>query len=109
MRPLCDGHASVHKRWKHVVAVLTHELGPTPDAMLGATHCTKPEHAGADGVLTQLCRKCDLLLCRICSLDDHVAVGHPVVSVSDLHVQVLLFIVPLCVCVPTQLPCAFLI
>jgi hypothetical protein len=51
---------------------------PTPDSLRGVTHCAVPDHAGAEGVLTHVCKPCDgALVCRVC-IDSHLRQGHAV-------------------------------
>ena len=58
---------------------LVHESGPPAAALLGVTHCAKPEHVGIEGSLSHVCRSCnDTLVCRSCSVDDHLMRGHTV-------------------------------
>jgi hypothetical protein len=53
-----------------------------PDAVLGVTHCDKPEHAGPEGLLTHVCTSCNCsLLCRACS-DGHLTMAHTVLPVE---------------------------
>ena len=85
LKALCDAHAASHKRWGHLVAVHTPECGTAgpasaPDCHLLLTHCPKPEHAGADGLLTHRCGQCQRLLCRLC-VDSHLDQGHDVQTV----------------------------
>lgn len=54
---------------------------PSPDTLLGLTHCTRAEHSGAEGVLTLLCKQCDVLLCRAC-IGSHVNAGHGMCTVE---------------------------
>ena len=54
---------------------------PAPSTLLGVTHCPKPEHAGAEGCLTLVCKQCEVLLCQRC-IGDHVNVGHTVNTVD---------------------------
>jgi hypothetical protein len=82
LKALCDAHIIAHRKRGHPVGVLTVEGGPPSDAMLGATHCPKPEHAGADGALTHYCGSCKLLVCMRCGMDDHVRIRHSVEPVD---------------------------
>jgi hypothetical protein len=52
---------------------------PSGSTLLGVTHCPKPEHAGAEGALTLVCRQCDVLLCQGC-IASHVDAGHAVIT-----------------------------
>ena len=85
LRPLCDSHVGSHKRWGHVVSVLVGEGdndgAPAPSTLLGVTHCPKPEHAGAEGCLTLVCKQCEVLLCQSC-IGDHGNAGHTVSTVD---------------------------
>jgi hypothetical protein len=85
LKPLCDSHVGSHKRWGHVVSVLVgdgdDDGAPAPSTLLGVTHCPKPEHAGAEGCLSFVCKQCEVLLCQGC-FDDHASVGHMVSSVG---------------------------
>jgi hypothetical protein len=86
LKPLCDCHCALrlHKRCSHVVSVLVGEGddgAPGPSTLLGVTHCPKPEHAGAEGLLTLVCKQCDVLLCQGC-IGDHASAGHTVSTAS---------------------------
>jgi hypothetical protein len=85
LKPLCDHHCALHKRWGHVVSVLVgdgdNDGAPGPSTLLGVTHCPKPEHAGAEGCLTLVCKQCEVLLCQSC-MGEHVNVGHTVNTVD---------------------------
>jgi hypothetical protein len=85
LRPLCDGHTMPHKRWGHAVSVLVGEGdddgAPAPSTLLGVTHCAKPEHAGAEGCLTLVCKQCEVLLCQSC-IGEHASAGHMVSTVD---------------------------
>ena len=83
LRPLCDHHCALHKRWGHAVCVLVGEGDACPGAstLLGVTHCPKPEHAGAEGCLTLVCKQCEVLLCQGC-MGEHVNAGHTVNTVD---------------------------
>jgi hypothetical protein len=85
LKALCAEHVSAHKRWGHAVSVLVPDDAtgaPTPDALRGVTHCTLADHAGADGVLTHVCKACDgALVCRAC-IDSHLQQGHAVLPLS---------------------------
>ena len=82
LKALCAGHVTAHRGWGHVVTV---QVGagdagdeqdvPGPGTMLGITHCPKPEHSGAEGLLSHQCQPCEVLLCRLCA-DEHLALGH---------------------------------
>ncbi len=52
LRPLCSVHVQLHQRRCHAVGPLVHESGPPAAALLGVTHCTKPEHMGPDAAHT---------------------------------------------------------
>ena len=86
MKALCAGHVTIHRGWGHLVTVLVgagagdvdgDDDVPGPDTMLGISHCPKPEHSGADGMLSLWCQSCKSLLCRVCG-DDHLAKDHAV-------------------------------
>jgi hypothetical protein len=85
LKPLCDSHVGSHKRWGHVVSVLVGEGdndgAPAPSTLLGVTHCPKPEHAGAEGCLSFVCKQCEVLLCQGC-IGDHASAGHTVSTVD---------------------------
>jgi hypothetical protein len=85
LRSLCDFHCALHKRWGHGVSVLVgdgdNDGAPAPSTLLGVTHCPKPEHAGAEGLLTLVCKQCDVLLCQGC-IGDHASAGHTVSTVD---------------------------
>ncbi len=80
LKALCDAHIIAHKRWGHSVSVLVPDDdaagAPTPDVLRGVTHCAVPDHAGAEGVLTHVCKPCGgALVCRVC-IDGHLGGGH---------------------------------
>ena len=81
LKALCAVHVMAHRQWGHAVTVLiaadVSDTAPGLDSLLGVTHCPKPEHSGAEGLLTHHCRQCKLLLCRLCS-DEHLAKDHTV-------------------------------
>ena len=84
LRALCAAHVVLHRQWGHGVTVLVATGGaeddydvPGPDTLLGVTHCPKPEHSGAEGLLTHQCRPCKSLLCRQCA-DEHLGKDHTV-------------------------------
>jgi len=54
---------------------------PGASTLLGVTHCPKPEHAGAEGCLTLVCKQCGVLLCQGC-MGEHVNAGHTVHTVD---------------------------
>jgi hypothetical protein len=85
LKSLCDHHCALHKRGGHVVSVLVGEGdddgAPAPSTLLGVTHCPKPEHAGAEGCLSFVCKQCGVLLCQGC-IGEHASVGHSVSSVD---------------------------
>ena len=85
LRSLCDGHTISHKRWGHGVSVLVGEGDndgtPAPSTLLGVTHCPKPEHAGAEGCLSFVCKQCEVLLCQSC-IGEHASAGHMVTTVD---------------------------
>ena len=54
---------------------------PAPDATLGITHCSKPGHSGAEGLLSLWCAPCKEALCRACA-DKHLDKGHTVLSMD---------------------------
>jgi hypothetical protein len=82
LKALCDAHIMLHRKWGHPVGVLTAEGGPPSDAMLGATHCPKPEHVGSEGALTHYCTHCKVLVCIRCGMDDHIREHHAVEPVD---------------------------
>ena len=82
LKALCDAHIMAHRKRGHPVGVSTAEGGPPSDAMLGATHCPKTEHAGADGAFTHYCGTCKLLVCMRCGMDDHMRLRHSVEPVD---------------------------
>ncbi len=90
LKALCAEHVAAHKRWGHAVSVLVPDDdaggAPTPDALRGVTHCTVPDHAGAEGVLTHVCKSCGGLLCRACS-DEHLDKGHDVCTMQAAAVD----------------------
>jgi hypothetical protein len=79
LKPLCDHHCALHKRWGHVVSVLVGDGddngAPAPSTLLGVTHCPKLEHAGAEGCLTWMCTQCEVLLCQCC-IGEHANARH---------------------------------
>jgi len=79
LKALCDGHATSHKRWGHLVTVHfpADAAAPAPDCHVGLTHCGVPAHAGADGLLAYHCLQCLRLLCRLC-VSSHLDQGHDV-------------------------------
>ena len=81
LKALCAVHVMLHRQWGHGVTGLAAadagDSAPGPDTLLGVTHCPKPEHSGAEGLLTHHCRQCESLLCRDCS-DEHLAKDHTV-------------------------------
>jgi hypothetical protein len=86
LKALCDAHIIAHKRWGHAVSVLVPDDAtgaPTPDALRGVTHCAVPEHAGAEGVLTHVCKPCGgALVCRAC-INGHLGGGHDLCSMES--------------------------
>ncbi len=58
------------------------DKAPGPSTLLGVTHCPKPEHAGAEGCLTLVCKQCDATLCRACG-DELLGAVH-LMSTVDL-------------------------
>ncbi len=95
LKPLCSAHISLHKQWGHVVTVLIPECDTVstasatvvaPDAVVGVTYCSKPEHAGAAGFLKLFCEKCSSLLCRLCA-DDHLDLGHKVITAAKAAIS----------------------
>jgi hypothetical protein len=87
LKALCDVHILAHKRWGHPVSLLVPEDATgtlTPDALRGVTHCAVPEHAGAEGVLTHVCKPCGgALVCRSCVMTGHLGGGHDVLTVES--------------------------
>ena len=84
LKALCGAHVTAHRQWGHTVSALVPEddAAPAPDALLGVTHCVKPEHSGPEGALTHVCRQCGAgLVCRSCS-DDHLGTGHDLCTVE---------------------------
>ena len=85
LKSLCDHHCALHKRWGHVVGVLVgdsdNDGAPAPSTLLGVTHCPKPEHAGAEGCLSFVCKQCEVLLCQGC-IGEHASAGHTVNTVD---------------------------
>ena len=90
LKPVCDGHSILHKRWGHAVSVLVgsddDDGAPAASILLGVTHCPKPEHAGAEGALTLVCKQCEVLLCQGC-MGTHVDSGHKLVTVETACVE----------------------
>ncbi len=88
LRPLCDSHVGSHKRWGHAVSLLVRndddsDRAPGPGALLGVTHCAKPEHAGSEGCLAWVCKQCEVLLCQSC-IGEHASAGHMVSTVDGV-------------------------
>ena len=84
LKALCAAHVTAHRGWGHVVTVqvgagdaIDEQDVPGPGTLLGITHCPKPEHSGAEGLLSHQCQPCKVLLCRLCA-DDHLAKDHTV-------------------------------
>jgi hypothetical protein len=77
---LCDDHAGLHKRRSHVVTALVSDKGLPAEAVLGVTHCPRPEHVGTAGALTHFCATdgCETMVCTLCAIADHVTAGHAV-------------------------------
>jgi hypothetical protein len=87
LKALCDAHIIAHKRWGHAVSVLVPDNdaagGPTADALCGVTHCALAEHAGAEGVLTHVCKPCGgVLVCRAC-INVHLGGDHDLCSMES--------------------------
>ncbi len=86
LKALCDAHIVAHKRWGHAVSVLVPDDATgaaSPDTLRGVTHCALAEHAGAEGVLTHVCKPCDgALVCRACG-DGHLGGGHDLCSMES--------------------------
>lgn len=82
-KPLCGVHVMAHRLWGHTVTVLVlgKDATPSSSSLLGVTHCSRPEHAGVEGVLSLRCRPCGSLLCRACG-DEHLREGHVVVPMD---------------------------
>jgi hypothetical protein len=85
LKALCGAHVTAHRQWGHAVSVLVPDDAtgaPTPDTLRGVTHCAMADHAGAEGVLTHVCKPCDgALVCRAC-IDSHLQQGHAVLPLS---------------------------
>jgi hypothetical protein len=86
LKALCGAHVTAHRQWGHTVSVLVPDDttgAPTPDTLRGVTHCALTEHAGAEGVLTHVCKPCDgALVCRAC-INGHLGGGHGLCSMES--------------------------
>lgn len=54
----------------------------TSDAVLLATHCPRPEHAGPEGVFSHYCGTCKAMTCGRCGTDVHISAGHALDTVG---------------------------
>ena len=94
LKPVCEGHTTSHVRWGHPVSVLVGDGcvpgAPSPNSLLGVTHCPKADHGGPQGLLTHVCNTCTSrpLLCRRC-IDDHMDAGHSVCTAQAAAVGAL--------------------
>ena len=83
LRPLCDGHSTLHARRRgHTLVPSAAGGDPVPTSLLGVLHCAKAGHSGVEGRISHVCTQCRATLCVQCAMDDHVAAGHAVMPLE---------------------------